>query len=331
MVIYLGILLFALTIFVAATIPFIDLLYRLKFTYRKPISPSTVLEKATFRQLQKTQTFKYGTPIGGGILIITLVSLLFPIVYPTLSHLGLYIHSSFPIKEELNIIFFTFISFGLLGAYNDFVKNWPARSYYKFALSLFCGFLLYFNLGISSFYIPYIGVIHLGFWYPLFAGSLIYIFSRAYNISDGLDGLAAGNLMISLFALWVLSVSALDTPISIFIALWLSGIITFLYFNIYPARIWLGNVGALSFGATLAVLGLLLGNIASLLIIGGVFLLEFFSWVIQVFHVSVFKKKIFSISPLHYWLVSHGWPEPKVVMRSWLLGILLAFVGLWLS
>jgi len=331
MVIYLGILLFSLSIFAASIIPFIDLLYRLRFTYRKHISPSTILEKSAFIKMQKDQTSKFGTPIGGGVLIIGIICIIFPLIYPTLSRLGLYIHSSFPLKEELNIIFFTFISFGLLGLYSDLVSGWKYRIHFKFGLSLFCGYLLYFNLGISSINLPFFGNLVLGGFYPILAGLVIFIFVRAYNITDGLDGLAAGNLAICLFALWVISVSSLDTPITIFISLWLSGLISFLYFNIYPARIWLGNSGALSFGATLAILGLLLGKITPLFVIGGVYVLEFLSWLIQYLSVYFFGRKILSISPLHYWLVSKGWPEPKVVMRSWLLGILLAFFGLWLS
>jgi len=331
MVIYLGVLLFSLCIFMAAIIPFIDFLYRLKFTYQKPLAPSTNLEAQAFKKLQKTQFFKFGTPIGGGLLIIFFVSILFPIIFPVLTRLGFFINSSYPLKEELNVIFFTFISFGLLGLYSDLVKNWKYRLIFKLLLSFFCGLLLYTNLGINSIFLPFIGSLKFGVFYPFLAGFIIFLFARAYNITDGLDGLAIGNLIICLFAFWVISVSSFDTPISIFISLWLSGLITFLYFNIFPARIWLGNSGALSFGATFALLGLILGKIAPLLIIGGVFLLEFSSWAIQIISVNLFHHKIFSITPLHYWLNSIGWPEPKIVMRSWLFGIILAFIGLWLS
>lgn len=331
MVIYLGILLFSLCIFIAAIVPFIDFLYRLHFTYQKPLSPSTSLESQAFKKLQKSQFFKLGTPIGGGLLIIFLVSILFPLVFPAISKLGFYIHTSHPLKEELNVIFFTFISFGLLGLYSDLVSNWKYRLVFKLLLSLFCGVLLYTNLGIDSVFLPFLGSLKFGIFYPLFAGFIIFLFSRAYNITDGLDGLAVGNLIIALFALWAISVASLDTPISIFISLWISGLITFLYFNIFPARIWLGNSGAVSFGASFALLGLILGKIAPLLIIGGIFLAEFLSWAIQIFGVNILKRKIFPITPIHYWLNSLGWPEPKIVMRSWLTGIILAFIGLWLS
>ncbi len=331
MVVYLGVLLFALCVFMAAIVPFIDLLYRLKFTYKQPLPPSTPLEKKVFLKMQKNQRYKFGTPIGGGVLIIVIVCLLFSLIFPSLIRLGFFVSTSHPLKEELNVIFFTFISFGLLGLYSDLVKNFTHRLTVKFLLSLFCGLLIYTNLGINSVYLPVFGNLSLGGLYPIFAGLIIFLFSRAVNITDGLDGLTVGNLVISLFALWVLSLTGLDTPISIFISLWISGLLVFLYFNIFPARIWLGNSGAISFGATFAVIGLILGKIAPLLLIGGVFMIEFFSWLIQTLSVRILGRRAFIITPIHYWLILKGWPEPKIVMRSWLLGILLAFCGLWLS
>jgi phospho-N-acetylmuramoyl-pentapeptide-transferase len=191
--------------------------------------------------------------------------------------------------------------------------------------------LLYQNLGLSNIFLFPFGTIHLGIWYIPVSAGLLFMFSRAVNITDGLDGLAAGSLLVAFLALWVISFTMLDTPISVFIALWVGALIAFLYFNIYPARIWLGNAGALSFGATFALLGILLGKLGPTLVIGGVFISEFLSWAVQYFSVHVLHRKIFSISPLHYLLESKGWPEPKISMRIWLISIILCFIGLWLS
>ena len=146
-----------------------------------------------------------------------------------------------------------------------------------------------------------------------------------------LDGLASGALLISLAAFWIISASILDSPLSVFIAIWLGGLIAFLYFNVYPARIFLGDVGALSFGATLAVVGLILGKAPALVIIGGVFVIEVASSFIQLMWKRFFHKKIFSVAPLHLWFQYKGWEEPKIVMRFWIISIIFAIFGLWLA
>ena len=104
--------------------------------------------------------------------------------------------------------------------------------------------------------------------------------------------------MIALFAFWFLSNNSLDTPISLFLALWLGALVAFLYFNVYPARIWLGDVGSLSFGATFAVIAILLGKIVPLFIVGSPFLIEGLSSAIQIFSKKYLGRKIYSIPGL---------------------------------
>jgi len=114
--------------------------------------------------------------------------------------------------------------------------------------------------------------------------------------------------------------------------LWIGAIIAFLYFNIYPARIMMGDVGALSFGATLAVVGLLLGKIMALVIIGGIFVVEIFSSLLQLMSKKLRGgKKIFPAAPIHLWLQYRGWQEPKIVQRAMLTGIVLTLFGIWLT
>ena len=103
------------------------------------------------------------------------------------------------------------------------------------------------------------------------------------------------------------------------------------YFNIWPARIHLGDAGALSFGAMLAVIGLLTGSFVALFVIGGIFLIEIVSSAIQIFGWKVFKKPLLPLAPLHNTFLAKGWEEPKIVMRAWLAGVLLAIFGLWLA
>jgi phospho-N-acetylmuramoyl-pentapeptide-transferase len=123
----------------------------------------------------------------------------------------------------------------------------------------------------------------------------------------------------------------LDVPLSVFIALWLGSLISLLYFNIYPARLFMGDVGSLAFGATLAVIGLLLGKVFTLLIIGFIFVLEIMSSLLQLLAKRYWKRKILPAAPLHLTLQERGWDEPKIVQRAWLIQIMLTLFGLWLA
>ena len=164
-----------------------------------------------------------------------------------------------------------------------------------------------------------------------FATFVIVAFANAVNITDGLDGLASGVLMIALAGFWAIAQTFLDVPTAVFIAVWLGGLLAFLYFNIYPARIILGDTGALSFGASFAVVGLVLGKSFALPIIGGVFVVEIASSLIQLVGKKYLKRKIFPVAPLHLLLQLKGWEEPKIVMRAWLISIIFTIVGLMIA
>ena len=344
MALYLGILLFSFILTSIAVVPFINLLYKLHLTHHHPLPPTVSHEVKEFKALNRIQEWKLGTPIGGGALLIVMTTISFILLYPALSQLGIAFTSAYSFKEELNVLFFTFISYGLVGLYDDIVKIFNLKSsggrirfwagkktILMFGLGLLIAAMMHINLNISIINVPFVGVVNFGWWYVPLAGTLIGIFSKSFDITDGLDGLACGVLLISLLAFWGISLIALDTTISIFIALLIGGLIAFLHFNVYPARVWLGNAGSLSFGATLCVIGLLLGKTFALLIVGFVFLVEGFSQLIQLISIKTTGKKIFSITPLHYWLLSLGWTEPKVVARLWLSTIVLAVIGLWFA
>jgi len=338
---YLGLLIFSFLVTSILVVPYINLLYKLKFQRKE--QKTLDVEGNRTKIFDKFHNIKAGTPVGGGLLIITVTFFLYLIIFPLVSFLGTYIKSSYQLKEELNILFFTFISFGLLGLYDDIMKFFGfektgffgLRMRHKFllqwALAIIISFLLYFNLKIDIVHLPFLGLIKLKIFFIPISAFIIVTFTNAFNITDGLDGLASGLLVIFLFAFWILSHSVLDTPLSIFIALLLGSLMAFLYFNVYPARIFLGDVGALSFGATMAVIGLLIGKLAALFVIGGLFLIEGATSLIQILSKKFLKKKVFSVAPFHLWLQNQGWEEPKIVMRAWLAGIMLAIFGLWLS
>lgn len=323
-------------------VPFINFLYKLKFQ-RAIQKTKDIFEKPTpifdfFHQK------KSGTPVGGGILLIFSTIFIYSLFLLSFAFFGKKIHSNYPaFISEIKIILFTFISFSFLGLFDDLNKiffwrktnffglRFRYKLFFEIVLALIPSFWLYSELKIKIIHIPFFGVYDISFFYIFFAAFIIVSFANAVNITDGLDGLASGVLMITLTSFWVVSHSILDMPTSFFIAIWLGGLIAFLYFNIYPARIFLGDAGALSFGATFAVIGLLLGKVFALPIIGGVFVIEILSSLVQILGKKFFKRKILPVAPFHLWLQLKGWEEPKIVMRLWLTSIVLAVFGLMIA
>lgn len=341
MALLLGLLIFSFIITSILIVPFINTLYKLKFQRAKQVTKDAFGKRTPiFDKFHKT---KEGTPVGGGLLVIGVVTVLFMILFPIIKFAGVHITQIHPLIEEVNIIFFTFISFGLLGLYDDLMKLinidkdhfFGLRLRHKFAIQWILAFIvaamMYVNLKIDILYIPFIGVFDLGILFIPLAAFIIVSFTNAVNITDGLDGLAGGILLFALFAIWFLSSSILDTPLSMFIALWIGSLIAFLYFNIYPARIFLGDVGALSFGATLAVVGLFTGKIMAVSVISGIFIFELLSSFIQLASKKLRGKKVIPVAPFHLWLQLIGWEEPKIVTRIWLASIMLGIFGLWLA
>ncbi|MBU0974690.1 phospho-N-acetylmuramoyl-pentapeptide-transferase [Patescibacteria group bacterium] len=338
----LSILILSFIITSIAIVPFINLLYKLKFQRANQVTRDTFgVLTPVFNKFHKT---KAGVPVGGGLLVIIVVSVLFALLIPMVKHFGVDVTSNYAtIQNEINIIFFTLLSFGLLGLYDDVMKFFNLkkkglfglRMKHKFIFEIIISFaiamMMYYNLGISILHIPFIGTFQMGIFYIPFATFTIVSFANAVNISDGLDGLAAGSLMISLFGLWFLSSAILDVPISIFLALFIGSLISFLYFNVFPARIFMGDVGSLAFGATLAVVGLLLGKVIALVVISFIFVLEISTSLIQLLSKKFLKRKIFPAAPIHLSLQKYGWEEPKIVQRAWLLQIMLTIFGVWLA
>lgn len=339
----LGLLIFSFIITSLLVVPFINLLYKLKLT-RRIEAP----KKGEIPLFDKLHDIKAGTPVGGGILLIVIVSIALLILFPIFKHMGIYIQSSYSLKTELLLIYFTFISFGLLGLSDDVVKifgkprkemlglAWGLTKKQKFIaqwiLAIIVGYILYAKLGIQFVHIPLLKItINLGFWFIPFSAFVIVAFSNAFNFTDGLDGLATGLLLICLIVFGIIAAGNLDTPLWLFIYVWIGALMAFLYFNVWPARVFLGDAGALSFGATLALIGLLTGNIIALVVVGGIFVLELASSAIQIFGLKVLNKRIFPLAPIHHTFLALGWEEPKIVVRAWLVGIMLAIFGLWLA
>ncbi|OIP58258.1 MAG: hypothetical protein COX79_03085 [Candidatus Levybacteria bacterium CG_4_10_14_0_2_um_filter_36_16] len=323
-----------LSLFITALllVPFIDFLYRIKLQRRKQKTRDIFNKKTPL--FDKYNAWKVGTPIGGGILIICVVSVL------TLWTYGIF---QVEVKMwELFVLLFSFIGFGVLGTYDDFKKIFNGensffglRFKYKFIiqwiLALILGSVLYYKLGYNFIYIHWFGQIHLGVFYILLAAFIIVSFVNAFNITDGLDGLSPGLFIICLIAFLTISNHALDSFLGLFTALLIGSVTAFLYFNVYKARLWLGDAGSLSLGATLAVIGLLTGKTLAIALIGGVFIIEVGSSLIQILGKKFLGRRLLPVAPLHLYLLKKGWEEPKIVMRAWIFGIIFAILGLYIA
>ena len=314
-------------------VPFIDLLFYLK-RKNKTRKINSLKDSNTPIHNQLLAGKDVETPVGGGILVIAVVVILTSLVY---------FFTHFPPNNETFILIFTLLAFGFIGLLDDLKKIFVSfsgkyagiKGRYLLLLQIFFAFIvvlfLYFNLGLNNIFIPVIGNVILGWWYVPLAVLVIVAFTNAYNISDGLDGLSSGLLLICLFAFLVLASAVLDQNLAIFAGVWIGALIAYLYFNVFPARIYLGDAGAFGFGATLAVIGLLTGKILALAIIGGVFVIIISSSLIQILSKRILKRKAFPVAPIHMYLKYIGWEEPKIVMRFWLAGAILAIFGLWLA
>lgn len=327
----LGLVLISFIVTSIFMVPFIDFLFYLKRRFEKNKEETKKSETPIHDQLMKGDE---GTPSGGGILLIVILVIL-SICYALFN---------FNVdKISLKILLFTVVSFGLLGFVDD-VKFIVTRRKGKFlgldrkvtfliqlVLAFIVAGMLYYFANLNNFYIPGLGNFVINLWYIPIAAFIIISFSNAYNISDGLDGLASGLLLICLFAFLALTATALDLTLASFIGIWIGLIFAYLYFNVWPARIFLGDAGAFGFGATLAVVGLLTGKILALAIIGGMFIIIISSSLIQIISKKFFGKKVFPVSPIHMYFKYIGWEESKIVTRFWLAQGLFAIFGIWIA
>lgn len=315
-------------------VPFIDLLFYLKRRFQRIKVSKKESETPIHDELMKADE---KTPSGGGILLI-LVLVILSVGYTFLDA------KARTDTVSLKILLFTLLAFGALGLADDIRLIFTRRSgkflglgrkkmlMMQTIIAFLIGSMLYLLAGLNNLYISGLGNFVIDIWYIPLSAFIIVSFTNAYNISDGLDGLAAGLLIICLFAfLGIASVSSLGLTLASFIGIWIGSLFAFLYFNVWPARIFLGDAGSFGFGATLAVVGLLTGKILALAIIGGMFVLIVASSLLQILSKKMLKRKILPVTPIHMYFKLIGWEESKIVTRFWLAQGLFAILGLWIA
>lgn len=234
-----------------------------------------------------------------------------------------------------------FVAAGMVGLLDDYFNirstggiagiRWKLKFSLIFTVAALAALYFVFVLQYQLIHIPAVGDFDIGYWYiPLIIGVIIST-ANAVNISDGLDGLSGGLLSTAFGAYAVIAYFQGSYGIAGFCATIVGVILTYTWFNIYPARFFMGDSGAFAMGTTLGIIAVLTNSIAVLPIIGGVFVIEAGSSVVQILSKKLFKRKIFLSAPIHHHFEAIGWPETKVTMRLWVVGQLVGVAGLILG
>ena len=220
----------------------------------------------------------------------------------------------------------------ILNVFGTNRKDAGLRSWVKFALitamSVVLGWFFYTKLGYNTIHIPYLGDWQVGAWIVFFFVLAVVSTGNAVNISDGLDGLSGGLLTMSFSAFGVIALLQGHVGLAGFCFTVVGALLSYLWFNIYPARFFMGDVGSFAFGVSLGAVAMLTNALFLLPVIGVLFVVEAGSSLIQILSKKLFGRKVFISAPIHHHLEATGWPETKVTMRFWVIAGVAAFVGL---
>jgi phospho-N-acetylmuramoyl-pentapeptide-transferase len=207
------------------------------------------------------------------------------------------------------------------------LKMWHRLLIYT-GIALVGSWWFFYKLEFSTINIPFFGNFEIGWWYiPLFV-LVIVATSFSVNETDGLDGLAGGLLLIAFVAYGIIAFSQDKTNLAAFCGVIAGALIAFLWHNIWPAKFFMGDTGAMGLGVTLGVIAMLTNTVFLLPIICFPFVIESLSVIIQSISKKLFKRKIFLSTPIHHHFEAKGTPEPKIVMRMWIVGGISAAIGL---
>lgn len=279
----------------------------------------------------KSHQKKSGTPTMGGVMI------LFSIAITTIIMVGNFQELS----TEIYLLLLVTLGFGLLGFLDDFIKvvlkrNLGLTSKQKLVGQLVIATIFYVVIKQLNFSteiaIPGTNLgVDFGILYLILIIVMLVGASNAVNLTDGLDGLLAGTAAIAFGAYAVIAFSAEQLDIALFCAAVVGAVLGFLVFNAHPAKVFMGDTGSLALGGALAAVAILTKMEILLAIIGGVFVIETLSVIIQVISFKTTGKRVFKMSPLHHHYELSGWSEWRVVVTFWLVGLLFAILGIYLE
>mgnify|MGYP006422164811 CR=1 FL=1 len=311
---------------------------RMLFKYKMGKSLRSSKQAPIFSKMHKN---KAGTPTMGGVLIwftVLVIALVFLLLH-SFDPSGILGRLSFLTRGQTLLPLGVLVAAGLVGLIDDFFnvkKIGPNgggidirhRLVLYAIIAAIGAWWFYFKLDWAVLQVPFYGLVDIGPWYiPLFILVIVGT-SFSVNQTDGLDGLAAGTLLSSFGAFAVIALLQEHFELAAFCGVIMGALLAFLWFNIYPARFFMGDTGAMSLGVSLGVIAMLTNSALLLPIIGFVFVLESVSTIMQLVSKKLFKKKIFKVAPIHHHYEAIGWPEPKVVMRFWVISWISASLGI---
>ncbi len=329
-VLALSILAFVVAMLVTPPLAFV--LY--KYRFAKSIRSSGV---PVFTSLHKK---KEGTPTGGGVIIWATTAILAfgLLVLATATQSPTFQKLSFLSRSETLLPLGALVASAVVGLIDDY---WDVRRFSPFggglrmrhrlllytAIAAFGAWWFFWKLGWDRIHIPALGDYIIGLWYvPLF---LLVVVSTAFSVNeaDGLDGLAGGILLFCFGAFAAIAFSKGLTDLAAFCAVIVGALLAFLWFNVYPARFFMGDTGSMSLGVTLGIVAMLTNSALVLPIIGFPLVIESLSVIVQILSKKFRGKKVFQSTPIHHHFEALGWPETKVTMRFWIVAAASASLG----
>lgn len=290
--------------------------------YLKKISFNQTVSEYSLKEYKE----KAKTPTMGGILFIIV-----PII------VTLFLAKGVLADLKMIVILLSFAGYGLIGFIDDYIivikrDNEGLRPKQKFIMQLLLAiifFIIYRNNVSLDITIPIIKVVlPLSWLYSILVFFMFTGASNAVNLTDGMDGLAAGCSFISYIAFLIIALCMKEYQVAIFISSLLGALLGYLHYNVSPAKIFMGDTGSLALGAGFAAIAMVLKQELLLIIIGGVFVWETLCVIIQISSVKIRKKRVFKYTPIHYSFVLDGISEKRVVRSFWLLSLICAVIGL---
>lgn len=292
------------------------------------------LHKIKFGQVEREEGLashkaKGGTPTMGGMVFVLVPILIMLILNP----------KAFTSMEML-IVIFAYLGYAIIGFIDDFLivvkkNNDGLKPSVKFLMQSILAVVFYFiyqSIAETSVNIPVLHMsIELGFLYFVLIFIMFTAESNAVNLTDGLDGLCAGTSLIAMAPYIIFALMQKESDLAMFLLAVSGSLIGYLKFNLHPAKIFMGDTGSLAIGGLLAATAMILKEELLLIIIGGVFLMEVLSVVIQVTSYKLTRKRVFKMAPIHHHFEMCGMKETQVVLMFWSIGFILACVGLWLG
>lgn len=289
----------------------------------------------------KMHAAKEGTPTMAGILVWGTTLILITLFWFLDRVLKIdYFHVlNFLTRRETLLPLGALVGAALIGMIDDILdlrglgyKGRGLRFRYKFILyaivAAIGAYWFYIKLGFDYIRVPFLGDVTFGWLYIPFFIFTVVATSFSVNQTDGLDGLAGGTLLISFLAFGLIAYLQGKYELTAFIGVLSGALLAFLWFNIFPARFFMGDTGSMGLGTVLAVIAFLVGGEILIPIIGAVFLIEALSYLGQIVWRKVFHRKLLLSSPLHHHLEAIGWPEAKITMRMWIISLVFAILGI---